>query len=224
MWLGLETQTTQVRVTRSCFDLYPNSHVKPVKLPWRGSGQICASKSALWLLWGEQPGEGSEEGQEVEALSAVCSLEYAYHRLGRAPKQGRKWGNVQAQNGLGSRETRACLPINRKEPVKREAGSARRKGCVTLRPSWKVIGSSEGVHTVCPVKEEVRFSAERMGEGGGESKEREDLEISLETELPRGQALVLHDFKSSGTALLPVSLDHRWELQCHLGIDCSGKH
>ena len=58
----------------------------------------------------------------------------------------------------------------------------------------------------------------------GEYEEREDLEISLETELPRGQALVLHDFKSSGTALFPVSLDHRWELQCHLVIDCSGKH
>lgn len=82
-------------------------------------------------------------------------------------------------NGFGNRETQACLPISRKEPVKRDAGSVRGKGCVTLRPSWKVTGSSAGLHIVCPVKEEVRSSVERMGERGGEYEEKEDLETSL---------------------------------------------
>lgn len=110
---------------------------------------------------------------------------------------------MQARNVLGNRETRARLQIKRKEPVKRQAGSARRKRCETFRPSWKVTGSSEGVRAICPVKEE----------GGGKHKEREHLETSLGTELPREQALVLHDFKSSSTALLSVSLEiHRWEL------------
>ena len=108
----------------------------------------------------------------------MLSVEGLRHLLGRALRQGGKWGNVQTRNGLGNRETRACLQINRKEPVKREAGLARRKGCMTLRPSWKVTGSSVGVHTTCPVKEKVRSSAERMGEGGGGNEQREDLEIS----------------------------------------------
>lgn len=52
-WLGLEIHTMRVMVTIPRFDLSTNSHIKPVKLPWRGSGRICASKSALWLLCGE---------------------------------------------------------------------------------------------------------------------------------------------------------------------------